>query len=91
MDVRSDGFEHTSLTRYCELGTVRLLKEDSTAMASAPSTVSPESGVESGGSSFSRGALYTLLKNPIYVGEIGTRDSAIRVSTRRSWTARPGT
>ena len=27
-------------------------------------------GVESGGQAFSRGALYTLLRNPIYVGEI---------------------
>jgi hypothetical protein len=27
-------------------------------------------GVESGGCSFSRGALYALLSNPIYVGEI---------------------
>src|SRR5271169_5179365 len=27
-------------------------------------------GIESGGHSFSRGALYALLSNPIYVGEI---------------------
>src|SRR5260370_1200568 len=29
-----------------------------------------QDGVESGGQAFSRGALYTLLRNPIYVGEI---------------------
>jgi site-specific DNA recombinase len=30
-------------------------------------------GIESGGRSFSRGALYELLSNPIYVGEIRHR------------------
>jgi len=34
-----------------------------------------KAGVESGGQAFSRGALYTLLRNPIYVGEI--RDQGV--------------
>lgn len=62
--------------RYCELGSVRLLKEqlDRTGVRSKLRIAG--NGEKSGGQSFSRGALYTLLGNPIYVGEIrhkGTR------------------
>ena len=39
-------------------------------MASARRSRVSKAGVESGGHAFSRGALYTLLRNPIYVGEI---------------------
>ena len=35
-----------------------------------PFRLSSKIGIESGGHSFSRGALYALLSNPIYVGEI---------------------
>lgn len=62
--------------RYCELGSVRLLKEhlDRTGVRSKLRIA--RNGEKSGGQSFSRGALYTLLGNPTYVGEIrhkGTR------------------
>jgi site-specific DNA recombinase len=56
-------------TRYCELGSVRCSRTNLTELACSKVRVSKD-GVESGGQAFSRGALYTLLRNPIYVGEI---------------------
>ncbi len=56
--------------RYLELGSVRLLKEELDRDGVRSKRRVAENGVESGGQSFSRGALYTLLGNPIYVGEI---------------------
>jgi hypothetical protein len=56
--------------RYRELGCVRLLKEDLDRHGILSKRRTSKSGVESGGHSFSRGALYALLSNPIYVGEI---------------------
>jgi len=49
---------------------------NSVDVASVPSFASPRTESRSGGHSFSRGALYTLLGNPIYIGEVrhkGTR------------------
>src|ERR1700687_5785454 len=57
-------------TRYCELGSVRLLKEELDRLDVRSKIRVSKDGVESGGQAFSRGALYTLLRNPIYVGEI---------------------
>jgi site-specific DNA recombinase len=57
-------------TRYRELGSVRLLKEELDRNGARSKVRVSKDGVESGGQSFSRGALYTLLRNPIYVGEI---------------------
>ena len=57
-------------TRYCELGSVRLLKEELDRNGVRSKIRVSKDGVESGGQAFSRGALYTLLGNPIYVGEI---------------------
>jgi site-specific DNA recombinase len=57
-------------TRYCELGSVRLLKEELDQLGVRSKIRVSKDGVESGGQAFSRGALYTLLRNPIYVGEI---------------------
>jgi len=56
--------------RYCELGSVRLLKEglDRNGLRSKLRTAS--NGSRSGEKSFARGALYTLLRNPIYIGEV---------------------
>ena len=56
--------------RYCELGSVRLLKEELDRLGVRSKIRVSKDGVESGGQAFSRGALYTLLRNPIYVGEI---------------------
>jgi DNA invertase Pin-like site-specific DNA recombinase len=57
-------------TRYRELGSVRLLKEELDRNGVRSKVRVSQDGVESGGQMFSRGALYTLLRNPIYVGEI---------------------
>jgi recombinase len=57
-------------TSYCELGSVRLLKEELDRNGVRSKIRVSKDGVESGGQAFSRGALYTLLRNPIYVGEI---------------------
>jgi DNA invertase Pin-like site-specific DNA recombinase len=56
--------------RYLELGCVRLLKEDLDRRGVVSKRRKSKTGIESGGHSFSRGALYALLSNPIYVGEI---------------------
>src|SRR3954454_23479137 len=56
--------------RYLELGSVRVLKQelDQTGIRSKERT--RRDGSRIGGQSFSRGALYALLSNPIYIGEI---------------------
>jgi DNA invertase Pin-like site-specific DNA recombinase len=62
--------------RYCELGNVRLLKNELDRTGVRSKIRVAGNGKRSGGESFSRGALYTLLKNPIYIGEVrhkGTR------------------
>jgi site-specific DNA recombinase len=56
--------------RYQQLGCVRLLKEDLDRRGALSKRRTSKDGIESGGRSFSRGALYALLSNPIYVGEI---------------------
>ena len=62
--------------RYCELGSVRLLKDELDRGGVRSKVRVSKHGKRSGGESFSRGALYTLLRNPIYIGEVrhkGTR------------------
>jgi site-specific DNA recombinase len=56
--------------RYCELGSVRLLKEELDRDGYRSKLRIAGDGSHSGDKSFARGALYTLLRNPIYVGEI---------------------
>jgi len=56
--------------RYLELGSVRLLKEDLDRRGVASKVRLSRQGTRSGDKSFSLGALYELLSNPIYVGEI---------------------
>jgi site-specific DNA recombinase len=56
--------------RYLELGSVRLLKKDLDGRGIVSATRSSRKGDTRGGKPFSRGALYCLLSNPIYVGEI---------------------
>jgi DNA invertase Pin-like site-specific DNA recombinase len=56
--------------RYLDLGSVRQLKEalDSEGVCSKRRHF--PSGRKAGGGRFSRGALYTLLSNPIYIGQV---------------------
>jgi site-specific DNA recombinase len=56
--------------RYHELGCVRLLKEDLDRRGVVSKRRTSKTGIGSGGHLFSRGALYALLSNPIYIGEV---------------------
>ena len=51
--------------RYLELGCVRLLKEDLDRQ-----DIHSKARGQKGGSAFSRGTLYKILSNPIYIGQI---------------------
>jgi site-specific DNA recombinase len=56
--------------RYLELGSVRLLMGDLNRRGIRSKVRVAKNGNRSGGNPFFRGALYELLSNPIYVGEI---------------------
>ena len=56
--------------RYLELGSVRLLKKDFDRRGIVSGVKISRNGSRRGGRPFSRGALYGLLSNPIYLGEI---------------------
>src|SRR5208282_5590772 len=56
--------------RYLELGSVRLLRNDLERRGIVSKVRMSKNGVRSGGRQFSRGALYQMLSNPIYLGEI---------------------
>jgi site-specific DNA recombinase len=64
--------------RYLELGWVRLLKDDLDRRGIVSKVRVSRKGIASGGRSFSRGALYELLSNPIYIGEIRHRQERHR-------------
>ena len=59
--------------RYLELGCVRLLKEELDRRGVSSKSRCLANGVRQKGYSFSRGALYVVLSNPLYVGEIRHR------------------
>ena len=59
--------------RYLKLRSVRLLKEDLSSDGIISKIRVSRKGIGSGGKSFGRGALYELLANPIYLGEIRHR------------------
>jgi site-specific DNA recombinase len=56
--------------RYLELGSVRLLKKELDRRGIVSGVKVSKKGNQRGGKPFSRGALYCLLSNPIYLGEI---------------------
>jgi DNA invertase Pin-like site-specific DNA recombinase len=56
--------------RYCTLGSVRLLKEELDRDGLRSKVRARRDGSESGARLFSRGTLYTLLRNPVYIAEI---------------------
>ena len=56
--------------RYLELGTVHKLARDLAARGIVSATKVSKAGNARGGKPFARGALYHLLSNPVYVGEI---------------------
>jgi len=55
--------------RYLNIGCVRALKSELDAQGYT-SKLRPDHHKERGGKPFTRGALYTLLKNPVYVGKV---------------------
>ena len=55
---------------YRELGTVRRLKEEADRLGLTTKQRTQSSGPATGGRPFTRGHLYQLLSNPIYVGEV---------------------
>ena len=59
--------------RYLELGYVRLLKEELDRRGVVSKSRSSANGVRQKGYSFSRGALYVVLSNPLYIGEVRHR------------------
>jgi DNA invertase Pin-like site-specific DNA recombinase len=61
---------HGIFRRYAELGSVRLLKNELEARGIKSKSWTTASGSSVGGKSFSRGALYLVLKNRLYRGEI---------------------
>jgi site-specific DNA recombinase len=56
--------------RYAELGSVRLLKEELEAQGIKSKSWTSASGRRIGDKPFSRGALYLILQNRTYLGEI---------------------
>lgn len=60
--------------RYAELGSVRVLGRELDRLGVVSKRREGAGGVLAGGNRFSRGALYTLLQNPIYRGEIGHQE-----------------
>ena len=56
--------------RYLEVGSVRKLKKDLDRDGVVSKIRVSRKGIRSSGRSFARGALYELLSNPIYIGEI---------------------
>ena len=59
--------------RYLELRSVRLLKDDLDRRGIISKIRLSRNGNRSGGKAFSRGALYELPSNPVYIGEIRHR------------------
>ena len=56
--------------RYAELGSVRLLKDELEACGIKSKSWTSASGRLIGGKAFSRGALYLMLQNRLYRGEV---------------------
>jgi site-specific DNA recombinase len=65
---------HLIYKRYLELGSVRRLKEDLDREGIRSKLRIYEDGTHAGGLPFARGALYALLSNPVYIGEIRHKD-----------------
>ncbi len=63
-------------SRYLELGSVRALKAELDAAGIRSKVRTSKAGTVSGGKSFSRGALYKMLSNRIYIGEIVHKDKS---------------
>ena len=61
--------------RYAELGTVSALMSETRQRRIVSKLWTSSTGKTRGGATYSRGALYYLLRNPIYVGRIAHRET----------------
>jgi site-specific DNA recombinase len=69
--------------RYLELKTLRRVRDELDRRSIVSKQWESRGGVRYGGFRFRRSALYHLLANPIYVGEIRHKKLSIRVSMNR--------
>jgi Recombinase len=76
--------------RYLELRSVRLLREILDHRGIVSKIRISRSGNRTGGKVFSRGALYELLSNPVYIGEIRHKKERHPGQHNPLWTARCG-
>jgi Recombinase len=76
--------------RYAELGSVRLLKEELEAQGRKSKSWTSAAGRVIGGKPFSRGALYLILRNRAYRGEIVHKGQSHPANTRQSSISRSG-
>src|SRR3984893_17903251 len=77
---------------YRELGCVRRVKEEADRLGLSTKCSTTASGTERGGKSFSRGHIYNLLSNPVYIGEIAHKGQLYRgqhpaLIDAETWTA----
>jgi site-specific DNA recombinase len=77
---------------YLDLGSVRLLKQHLDTEGIRSKQRMCRNGVAAGGKPFSRGALYALLANPIYVGEVAHKGARypgqhVAIVERATWDA----
>ena len=81
--------------RYAELGSVRLLKEELEAQGIKSKSWTSAAGRLIGSKPFSRGALYLMLRNRTYLGEIvheelaAGRARSLRELAERVWSGHP--
>jgi site-specific DNA recombinase len=76
-EAEADTVRHI-MTRYVELGSVRKLKDelDQDGYVTKPRVTRKKSQI--GGKPFSRGHLYKLLSNPVYIGKIRHKDEVYK-------------
>jgi hypothetical protein len=101
-----EGFKHRKLVidpteaqtvrliyrRYMELGSVRELRDELDTKVIRSKVRTHQDGSKAGGCRFGRGALYALLSNPIYIGEISHKSARYpgqhqAILDRESWDA----
>ena len=82
---------HHIFQRYAALGSVRALQDELALAGITGKRRVDRFGRVSGGKAFGRGALYLMLQNPIYRGQIVHKESIIPASTRRWWMSCSGT
>jgi hypothetical protein len=74
-------------TRYLELGSVRALMRDLKDRNIVSRRRVLKTGVTRGGVPFGCGALFYLLRNRFYIGEVNYKARSIRANSPRSWLA----